>query len=57
MLAHKSKQCISVSGESGAGKTETSKHIIEHIIHMSKNDMNKELQKKIIEDYNFILLF
>ena len=49
MLTENRRQCIAVSGESGAGKTECSKHMIEHIIHLCKNDVDKELQKKIIE--------
>lgn len=49
MLRDKTPQCIAVSGESGAGKTESTKLMVQHIIHLCRNDVDKEMQKKIIE--------
>jgi myosin heavy subunit len=49
MLRDKTPQCIAVSGESGAGKTESTKLMVQHIIHLCRNDVDKEIQKKIIE--------
>lgn len=50
------QQCIAVSGESGAGKTESTKLMVQHIIHLCRDsDLDdKELQKKII-DVNTLL--
>lgn len=54
MLIHKATQCIAVSGESGSGKTESTKLMIQHIIYLCKSDFDKELQKKIV-DVNTLL--
>lgn len=54
MLVDKTTQCIAVSGESGAGKTESTKLMIQHIIYLCKTEYDKELQKKIV-DVNTLL--
>ncbi|CAF3520186.1 unnamed protein product [Adineta steineri] len=45
----KQTQCIAVSGESGAGKTESTKLMVSHIIHCSSDISDRELQNRIIE--------
>ncbi|KAK3584473.1 hypothetical protein CHS0354_005276 [Potamilus streckersoni] len=41
-------QVIIVSGESGAGKTESTKYMVKHFVHMSESN-NKRLHEKIIK--------
>eukprot|EP00040_Diaphanoeca_grandis_P023132 m.125302 g.125302 ORF g.125302 m.125302 type:complete len:1062 (+) comp29125_c0_seq1:115-3300(+) len=41
-------QCAVVSGESGAGKTESAKHMIQHIINLSHTSDGASLSEKII---------
>ncbi|XP_053372898.1 uncharacterized protein LOC123560715 [Mercenaria mercenaria] len=48
MRENDANQVIIVSGESGAGKTESTKHMVKHMVHMSqKGDM--ELHEKIVK--------
>eukprot|EP00057_Strongylocentrotus_purpuratus_P004810 XP_003729498.1 PREDICTED: unconventional myosin-Ia [Strongylocentrotus purpuratus] len=53
------KQCSVISGESGAGKTETAKYVIGHIISHC-NSKKSNLQEKILQvsecfvDYHFV---
>ncbi|CAF4417039.1 unnamed protein product, partial [Adineta steineri] len=45
----KQSQCIIVTGESGSGKTESTKLMVSHIIYCSGNSGDRELQNRIIE--------
>jgi myosin heavy subunit len=54
MIAEKTRQCIVISGESGSGKTESTKLIVEHIIYLCKNNGENSLEKKIL-DVNTLL--
>lgn len=48
MLETGQNQCILVSGESGAGKTESTKYIIRHLMHISPC-YEKDLVEKIVQ--------
>ena len=43
-----------VSGESGAGKTETSKHVIEHVTFICQESVGN-LQERIVKVYNAVV--
>ncbi|CAF4006688.1 unnamed protein product [Adineta steineri] len=45
----KQSQCIIVTGESGSGKTESTKLMVSHVIYCSGNTGDRELQNRIIE--------
>lgn len=49
MIHDKTLQCIVISGESGSGKTESTKLIVEHIIYLCKNNADNQLQQKILD--------
>lgn len=46
MLRNKEKQCVVISGESGAGKSETTKHIVAHLMEMCRSG-KKDLEERI----------
>ena len=48
MLETKSSQTVLISGDSGAGKTESAKLLIQHIAHICSNHV-ENLNQKIIE--------
>eukprot|EP00041_Stephanoeca_diplocostata_P037667 m.1434728 g.1434728 ORF g.1434728 m.1434728 type:complete len:1628 (-) comp25081_c2_seq18:2295-7178(-) len=58
MLSHRKNQCCIVSGESGAGKTESAKYVIRQIIHLCRRNgaeseagtnISENLENKILQ--------
>ncbi|XP_064105759.1 myosin-IIIb-like isoform X3 [Macrobrachium nipponense] len=48
MLHHKMPQCIVISGESGAGKTESANFLLKHLVTLGKAP-NRNLEDKILQ--------
>ncbi|XP_015784423.1 myosin-IIIb isoform X3 [Tetranychus urticae] len=48
MLHHRRNQCIVISGESGAGKTESANFLLKHLVFLGKA-LNRNLEDKILE--------
>ncbi|KEG14370.1 myosin IB heavy chain [Trypanosoma grayi] len=55
MVSEEENQCVIISGESGAGKTEASKHIMQYISAVSGNTQEMQRVKHIILESNPLL--
>lgn len=53
MLESHTNQAIIVSGESGSGKTESTKYMLRHLMYSSLGNKDSPLQKKIIQVNKF----
>eukprot|EP01065_Artemidia_motanka_P045019 TRINITY_DN6515_c1_g1_i1.p1 TRINITY_DN6515_c1_g1~~TRINITY_DN6515_c1_g1_i1.p1 ORF type:complete len:1158 (+),score=438.75 TRINITY_DN6515_c1_g1_i1:68-3541(+) len=55
MLSEEENQCVIISGESGAGKTEASKQIMSYIAHVAGKGADMDRVKKAMMDSNPVL--
>lgn len=55
MISEEENQCVIISGESGAGKTEASKQIMQYIAAVSGNSKDMERVKEIMLESNPLL--
>ncbi|KJE89349.1 myosin IIIA, variant [Capsaspora owczarzaki ATCC 30864] len=49
MLRSKRSQCVIISGESGSGKTETTKHLVRQIVEISRAATINKLEDRILQ--------
>ncbi|XP_040611338.1 myosin-IIIa isoform X6 [Mesocricetus auratus] len=56
MITYNSDQCIVISGESGAGKTESAHLLVQHLTVLGKAN-NRTLQEKILQVNNLVEAF
>eukprot|EP00667_Euglena_gracilis_P008212 EG_transcript_8328 len=55
MVQEEENQCIIISGESGAGKTEASKHVVQYVAAVSGNSPEMQKVKRIMLESNPLL--
>ena len=48
MLHHRQSQCVVISGESGAGKTESANFLLKHLVFLGKAP-NRNLEDKVLK--------